>query len=223
MIYNPRVRLLFALFLMAAAAAQQSAPAPAKPDPNQPQVRINYLNVCNPPESDVKEMMAALARAPQRPGFAEDYEVSRGRTTVEEAAAQWVRVRREFPAGGAFLNAQYSISLDATTIIETVVIRTRDNSMQLSLEAQVSAGAASAAAVAAADTPVTRVKLERFGKPSIALVRCPEGDQSKYQGAFQAASSLMAKYRDALGVRGRFRADVARLGASPASAAARKK
>jgi hypothetical protein len=58
-----------------------------------------------------------------------------------------------------------------------------------------------------ANTPVSRVKLERFGKSSIVLARCPaaEGnpptDQSAYQPIFREATAMLNRYRDALGVR----------------------
>jgi hypothetical protein len=54
------------------------------------------------------------------------------------------------------------------------------------------------------NTPVSRVKLERFGKSSVVLAMCPaaEGhaapDQSAYAPLFQNASDIVANYRGLL-------------------------
>ena len=59
----------------------------------------------------------------------------------------------------------------------------------------------------AANTPASRVRLERFGKSSIALARCtgsengPPPDQSAYEPLFRSASEVLANYRSLLGVR----------------------
>jgi hypothetical protein len=51
------------------------------------------------------------------------------------------------------------------------------------------------------NTPVSRIKLERFGKSSVVLARCPataEGtapDQSAYGPLFQSGSGIVANYR----------------------------
>ena len=124
------------------------------------------------------------------------------------SAADWVRVRREFPGATLFSNVQYSFSVDATNMVETLVLRVRDpkDLMQVSIEDSASS-VASAAAMLSASTPVSRVRLERFGKPSVALARCsgaegnPATDQSAYEPIFRAASSIMERYRDALGAR----------------------
>ena len=56
------------------------------------------------------------------------------------------------------------------------------------------------------------------------LARCPEGEQSKYAPLFQAATRVMARYRDLLGVRRTVPADMARLGPlKPASKPAPRK
>jgi len=205
-----------ALWLLVACGKSAMPQAEPNSRPKAPQVRVHYLNVCNPSEAESKELAAALARVPGKPVFTLDYEVARGRSTMpgegSTAAAGWVRVRREFPSDSPFLNAQYSLSSDDSGMVETVVFRLREpkDLMQVSLEARVSAGMASPAAVILADTPSSRVKLERFGKGSIALARC-EADQSTYEPIFRSASAIMARYRDALGLRTMFRADIARL------------
>src|SRR6266850_523966 len=123
------------------------------------------------------------------------------------AGAARVRVRREFPASAPFTNAQYSFSVDSKNMIETVVLRLREQKdlMQISIEDSASS-VASPAAMLSTNTPVSRIKLERFGKPSVVLARCsgaegPATDQTAYEPLFQTASSIMNRYRDGLGVR----------------------
>jgi hypothetical protein len=135
------------------------------------------------------------------------------------SAADWVRVRREFPDATLFSNVQYSFSVDSKNMVETLVLRVRDpkDLMQVSIEDSASA-VASATAMLSSNTPVSRVKLERFGKSSVVLARCsgaegnPATDQSAYEPIFHAASSIMERYRDALGVRKMVPQELARLG-----------
>ncbi len=104
------------------------------------------------------------------------------------SAADWVRVRREFPDATLFSNVQYSFSVDAKNMVETLVLRVRDPKpdglMEISIEDSASA-VASAAAMLSSTTPVSRVRLERFGKSSVALARCageegnPAPDQTR--------------------------------------------
>ena len=61
-----------------------------------------------------------------------------------------------------------------------------------------------------------RCRLERFGKSSVVLARCPQGDQSKYNYLFDSASSLLTNYRAAMNVRSTVPLDMARLGGAPA-------
>jgi hypothetical protein len=178
------------------------------------QVRINYLNVCSPSDADRQQIAAALERIPAAPRFGPEFEIARGRSAAPDAPlASWVRVRREFPPEAALTNAQYSVSLDTKDIIETVVFRWREpkDVMQVSIEDSVSA-VASPATVVATDTPPSRIRIERFGKPSLGLSRCPEADQSAYQPVFAVASQVMSRYRAALGVRQSVPPELARLG-----------
>jgi hypothetical protein len=129
-----------------------------------------------------------------------------------------VRVRREFPASAPFTNAQYSFSVDSKNMIETVVLRLREQKdlMQISIEDSASS-VASPAAMLSTNTPVSRIKLERFGKPSVVLARCsgaegPATDQTAYEPIFKAASSIMSHYRDELGARRMVPQELARLG-----------
>jgi len=104
-------------------------------------------------------------------------------------------------------------------MVETLVLRVRDPKelMQVSIEDSASA-VASATAMLSTSTPVSRVKLERFGKSSVVLARCaggegnPATDQSAYEPIFHAASSIMERYRDALGVRKMVPQELSRLG-----------
>ena len=53
----------------------------------------------------------------------------------------------------------------------------------------------------ATNTPVSHIRLERFGKSSIALARCmateagPAPDQSAYEPLFASASAVVSDYR----------------------------
>jgi hypothetical protein len=137
------------------------------------------------------------------------------------SAADWVRIRREFPEAALFSNVQYSFSVDSKNMVETLVLRVREpkdkDMMQVSIEDSASA-VASATAMLSSTTPVSRVRLERFGKASVALARCsgdegtPATDQTGYEPIFRAASSIMEHYRDALGASKLVPEELARLG-----------
>ena len=213
----------------------------------QPPVKVNVLNVCVPSADEQKELSSALAKVPAKPVFSTDYEVARGRSTLDPStpipgmqplppgavsAADWVRVRREFPDATLFSNVQYSFSVDSKNMVETLVLRVRDpkDLMQVSIEDSASA-VASATAMLSTSTPVSRVKLERFGKSSVALARCaggegnPATDQSAYEPIFHAASSIMERYRAALGARKMVPQELTRLGvgsSTKASAGSKK-
>ena len=210
--YNCQVpRLTFLTLILALGSLAVAQQQPKKGDM---QVHVNYLNVCSPSDADKKEISAALQRIPTDPRFGPEFEIARGRSSMPDAPiASWVRVRREFPPGTALTNAQYSVSLDTKDIIETVVFRWREpkDLMQVSIEDSVSA-VASPSTVVATDTPVSRVRIERFGKPSLALSRCAETDQSAYESVFAAASGVMTRYRTALRVRESVPPELARLG-----------
>jgi len=225
-VFRHKTAILAPLFGLALACAQQ------------PEVKVNVLNVCAPSADDQKELSAALAKVPEKPVFGTDYEVARGRSTLDQGSAipgmaalpagatstaNWVRVRREFPPSALFSNVQYSLSVDAKNMVETLVLRVREpkDLMQISIEDSASA-VASAAAMLATSTPVSRIKLERFGKASIALARCsaaegaPARDQSAYEPIFRSALTVMSRYRDALHVRQMAPQELARLGVTTA-------
>lgn len=198
--------------------------------PGQPQVKVNYLNVCSPSEEEQKEIQSALSRIPKEPKFAQDFEISRGRSTMSEQAnimqampapseekgspiSDWVRIRHEFGAMSAFANAQYSFTTDEQGAIENLVLRLRDPKelVEVSLSDAVTS-TKSAKEILATDTPVDRIRLERFGKSSVVLARCPQGDQSKYNYLFDTATSILSTYRGAMHVRTTVPTDMARLG-----------
>ena len=224
----PNKILIAILLAVGVASAQQ-----------QPQVKVNVLNVCAPSADEQKQLASALTAVPVKPAFGKDYEVSRGHSTLDPntpipgieslppgavATADWVRVRREFPAAALFSNVQYSFSVDAKNMVETLVLRIRDpkDLMQVSIEDSAST-VTSASAMLSTGTPVSRVKLERFGKSSVALARCagedgnPVTDQTAYEPIFRAASSIMEHYRDALGARKLVPQELAHMGAGNAS------
>ncbi|MFZ3211841.1 MAG: hypothetical protein WA188_10015 [Terriglobales bacterium] len=191
-----------------------SAPAQQQPQQGDMKVRVNYMNVCSPSNADKQQIVAALERIPTAPRFGPEFEIARGRSTAPEAPiASWVRVRREFPPDVPLINAQYSVSLDANDIIETIVFRWREPKevMQVSIEDSVS-NVASPATVVSTDTPASRIRIERFGKPSLGLSRCAPADQSAYETVFATASRVMSRYRAALGVRESVPPELARLG-----------
>ena len=211
----------------------------------EPPVKVNILNVCTPSADDQRELSAGLAKIPSKPAFGTDYEVARGRSTLNQGAqipgfesmpagtgstANWVRVRREFPDAAQFTNAQYSFSTDASNMVETLVFHVRDpkDVVQISIEDSAST-VTSPAAMLGSNTPVSRVKLERFGKSSIVLARCsggeggPAPDQTAYEPIFKSASSVMNRYRDALGVRRMVPQELARLSAAGKASGGEKK
>jgi len=212
----------------------------------QPPVKVNVINVCTPSADAQKELSSALAKVPPKLAFASDYEVARGHSTLDQStaipgmqplpagatsSADWVRIRREFPDAAPFTNAQYSFSVDSKNMIETLVLRVREpkDLMQISIEDSASA-VASPTAMLSSNTPVSRIKLERFGKPSVALALCsgaegPAIDQTVYAPIFRDASSIMSRYRDGLGVRRMVPQELVRLrwGTTAKAGAAGKK
>lgn len=233
--------MLSKLFLIAAglagillafpAAAQQAPESPS----TQPQVKVNMLNVCTPSAEEQKEIAAALARIPKQPLFGDDFEISHGRSTLAEppnflqpakgaqmsdepSVASYVRIRREFSVQALFASVQYSFSNDGQNMVETLVLHVRDpkDLIQVAMEDSASA-IGSAEAMVAANTPASRIRLERFGKPSIALARCaasengPAPDQSAYEPLFHGASEVLANYRGLLAARRTVPAELAQI------------
>jgi hypothetical protein len=136
----------------------------------------------------------------------------------EESVARYVRIRREFAVQALFASVQYSFSNDGRNMVETLVLHVRDpkDLIQLSMEDSASA-ISSPENMVAANTPASRIRLERFGKSSIALARCngsengPAPDQSAYEPLFHSASEVLANYRNLLGVRRTVPAELAQI------------
>jgi hypothetical protein len=197
----------------------------SEPSSSQPQVKVNVLNVCTPSADEQKEIAGALAHITRQPVFADDFEISHGRSTLDQSpnflqpgqnakmsdepsVASYVRIRREFPGPSMFASVQYSFSNDGQNMVETLVFHVRDpkDLIQVSMEDSASA-IGSPLSMVAANTPASRVRLERFGKSSVALARCSAAengaapDQSAYEPLFRSASDVLADYRRLLGVR----------------------
>ena len=223
----PRISYLILLSLLLALSGKSLAAqqAPESGRYQQPQVKVNMLNVCAPSAEEQKEIASALARVPKQPLFGTDFETSRGRSTLtdmpamlqagapghvagEPSVANYVRIRREFSVQALFSLVQYSFSNDGQTMVETLVLHVRDpkDLIQVSLEDSASS-VTSSDAMLSSNTPVNRIRLERFGKPSVALARCqaadggPAPDQSAYEPLFRSASDVLAHYRELLGVK----------------------
>ena len=204
--------------LWAGTVAGQQEAKPAQPD--QPGIKVNYMNVCTPSADEQAVIKNAMGMVPAKASFIADFEVSRGRTTMQDAApAKFVRLRREFPQESPIMTAKYSMSTDANTIVELVVFRQRDakDFHEIAIEDRVSAGAATPLAVVTADTPAVRIRVERLSKPSVGLARCEGASQNAYEPLFSQASEIMARYRAALGLRSTFRSDIAWLGGETAA------
>jgi hypothetical protein len=201
------------------------------------------LNVCTPSAEEQKEIASALGRVPKQPLFGDDFEISHGRSTLSEApnflkpgsgaqmsdepsVATYVRIRREFSVQALFSSVQYSFSNDGQNMIETLVLHVRDpkDLIQVSVEDSASA-ISSPETMVAANTPANRIRLERFGKSSIALARCsgtesgPAPDQTAYDPLFRSASEVLANYRRLLAVKRTVPAELAQIpGAGPKEA-----
>jgi len=244
----PRIPVPTLLSVLLVLAAQRIAAqeAPTNPPSTQPQVKVNMLNVCSPSAAEQKEIAAALERIPKEPLFGADFEVSRGRSTLtdmpnllqpgssthfadEKSVASYVRIRREFSVQALFSSVQYSFSNDGQTMVETLVLHVRDpkDLIQVSLEDSASS-VTSSEAMLGSNTPASRVRLERFGKSSVALARClaseggPAPDQSAYEPLFRTASGVLANYRMLLSVKKIVPEELASISAEskPASKAA---
>ena len=90
-------------------------------------------------------------------------------------------------------------------MVETMVFHVRDpkDLMELSLEDSASS-VTSPGDMLATSTPVNHIKLERFGKSSVVLARCPASengpapDQSAYEPLFAGATAVIGNYRSLL-------------------------
>ncbi len=95
-------------------------------------------------------------------------------------------------------------------MIETLVLHPRDpkTALGISLEDSASVGSAPIATLLNVNSPVTRIKIERFGSPSVGLDRCPEADQHAYEEIFRQASAVFAAYRSTLELKAMMQRDL---------------
>ncbi len=160
-----------------------------------------------------------MAHVPKQPLFSPDFEVDRGRSTLDQSpnflqtgsgthvssdmpTAEWVRIRHEFAVQALFSSVQYSFSMDSQNMVETVVFHVRDpkDLMELSLE-DTASSVVPPAGMLTSNTPASHIKLERFGKSSVVLARCPATenglppDQSAYEPLFAGATAVLENYR----------------------------
>jgi hypothetical protein len=236
---RPKLTSILIVFLAVLPAVCQQ---PSDNASAQPQVKVNVLNVCTPPAEEQKEIANALARIPKEPLFTADFEISHGRSTLTDApnflqpgkntrisgdpsVASYVRIRREFAVQAMFASVQYSFSDDGQNMVETLVLHVRDpkDLIQVSMEDSASS-IGSAEKMVAANTPVSRIRLERFGRSSIALARCsasengPAPDQSAYDPLFHSASEVLADYRRLLVAKRTVPAELAQIPGAGAKA-----
>jgi hypothetical protein len=205
--------------------AQAGQTPPALP---QPKIQVNFLNTCRPARADLEEMGRALSIVKEKPVFSADFEISRGLTTLNEGEARaagayatsgtipsvWVRIRKEFPEKAVLSNAQYSLSVEGSSVSEVLALHLREDRAGDSkevLQILISDSAiGSPAQVAKVDTPPDRIRIERFGKASIVLARCGGMDQSAYEPLFLAAGEIFQKYRVAMAVKSVIPVELAR-------------
>lgn len=216
-------------------------PATAQQQP--PQVKVNVLNVCSPSPEEQQQIATTLSHIPKQPAFGSDFEIDRGRSTLEpgpdilravgntqlpasSGTATWVRIRHEFSGQAMFSTVQYSFSQDTKNMVETLVFHVRDPKDVLEVSVEDTASSVTTpATMLSTNTPASRIKLERFGKSSVVLARCsgtegsPPPDQSAYEPLFQSASAIMASYRSVLGARHMVPEELARLGSPGTSKA----
>jgi hypothetical protein len=228
-----------ALLLAQVCAAQQAT------NPQTPPVKVNVLNVCTPSPEEQQAITSALAAIPKHPAFSSDFEVDRGRSVLdpssnplmtagtaqgagETAVADFVRMRHDIGGSSQYSTVQYSFSRDSKQMVETLVFRVRDPKelLQVSLEDSASSVTPASAMLSAA-TPVSRIKLERFGKPSIVLARCSSMetgqpvDQSQYEPLFSSATSALSSYRNLLNAKTLVPEELTRLRQAPRKPPAR--
>lgn len=211
--------LITAIFLLGASAVQPQNQKHGTTQQKQPPIKVNVLNVCTPGSGEQAILRTALAKAKEKTLFAGDFEIARGQATLKDAPpSRYVRLRRDMEQQSPWETAQYSVSRDPKSTIETLVLRMRDPKEfhELSIEDQVSSDAASATVVLSSDTPASRVRVERIGKSSVALAQCPEVDQSAYRPLFGQASEIMERYRKEMGLRTEFQGDIKWLDGSGA-------
>lgn len=169
----------------------------------KPKVQVNVMNVCTPGTVEQAQLAVALEQIVLRPSFGPDFEVARGRTTGG-GVSDWVRLRREFHGDPVLSNVQYLITESGHRVQQKIVFHTKASGpgelLQLSLEAETGEGVTAAQVLSSAVAP-TRIRLERFGGPSLVLARCPQAEQGVYEPLFRRAAERFAAYFAALDVK----------------------
>ena len=170
-----------------------------QPLPHPKQVKVHVLNPCTPSPQEQKEIAVPLPKVPKRPIFTPDFDLARGRSTLDHDAT---RTR-----GNTSMSREPATASDPTDLSECLVA---DNA----------AAVTSAAAMPGSALAVTRIRLERFGKRSVFLARCmasesnPPPDQSAYEPLFRDGSSPMDRRRTLLEARQTVPEELANLGSA---------
>ena len=127
----------------------------------RPPVQVNVMNVCTPDAADHAALSAALAQVTDKPAFGPDFEVARGRSTGPEGPSDWVRLRREFRRNPVLSNVQFLVTEGGGHAQQKLVFHAKADKigemLQVSLEAE-------------PGSAPTRLRLERFGSPSLVLI-----------------------------------------------------
>ena len=169
----------------------------------KPKVQLNVMNVCTPNVAEQAQLAVALEQITLQPSFGPDFEVARGRTTGE-GVSDWVRLRREFRRDPVLNNVQYLLTESGHRVQQKIVFHTKASlqgeALQVSLESETGEAAAAAQALSSPPPPA-RIRLERFGGPSLVLARCPQAEQSVYEPLFRTAGERFAAYFAALDVK----------------------
>lgn len=224
------LRLLLAVALLAASAtAQQPAPA------DQPKIRVNMVNSCQPAPAETEQISKALAKVAELTPFAPDFEISRGRSTLTEAQARaagvanvsgpvrsnWIRIRRDLAEHSPVASVQFSLTEESGSASELIALHLRETKADDVLQIAISAAVpGSAAQLLDSTTPPQRIQVERFGKSSLVLRRCEEVDQTIYNPLFIQAAKIFEAYRKAMAVRTVAAAEMTRLNGGKESKAA---
>jgi hypothetical protein len=174
------------------ATAQQPAPPPQ-------QVKVHVLNLCTPSQEEQKEIAAALPKIQKQPIFTPDFEVARGRSTLDHDAIR--------SGGNTSMSREPATASDPTDLAQLSVA---DNA----------AAVTGAAPMLGSAIAVTRIRLERLGKRLVVLARCmasesnPPPNKSAYEPLSRDGSSLMDRYRTLLQARQTVPEELANVGSA---------
>jgi len=170
-----------------------------QPLPHPQQVKVHVLNPCTPSPQEQKEIAVPLPKVPKRPIFTPDFEVARGRSTLDHDAIR--------SGGNTRMSREPATASDPTHLAQLSVA---DNA----------AAVTGAAAMLGSAIAVTRIRLERLGKRSVVLARCmasesnPPPDKSAYEPLSRDGSSLMDRHRTLLQARQTVPEELANVGSA---------